>query len=70
MILLSILSFSYLKKLELRRNLHLNPVFAEHWSDPQWYRQDWTMVHIRGTVYGRQVSFPIGANLAQDTSDL
>lgn len=56
-----------LVKLQLKPSLHLNSVLAEHWSDPQWYREDWATVHICGTVYGRQVSFPIGANLTDET---
>lgn len=46
---------------------HLDPVFAEHWSDAQWHRQDRATVCVCGAIYGRKVSFPIGANLTDAT---
>lgn len=47
-------------------SLYLNPVLAKHRSDPQWYWEDGTTVHICRAIYGGKVSFSIGANLTGD----
>lgn len=49
---------------------NLNSVFAENRSDSQWDREQWATIHISGAINGWKVSFPIRANLGDDTNNV